>query len=316
MKIAVIDMGTNTFHLLIVDVKTRSSFQTIYREKTAVKIGKDGINKGFITPEAQQRALTAIRHFKNEIDKQNVERVYATATSAIRNANNGAELVSRIKSETGIEARVISGLEEAKYIHFGVTHALTLTREKSLIMDIGGGSIEFIIANSEGVHWLQSFEIGGQRMVEKFHQSEPITAGEISELEKFLFEELTELFDACAEHRPTVLIGSSGTFDTLSEIYVAEEGQEKNENLTELPFDIESFEKIYQNIVSKNREERLEIPGMIPLRVDMIVVATVLVKFILDSLDLRKIRISAYALKEGVLLKAIDSFLEETKVNS
>lgn len=316
MKIAVIDMGTNTFHLLIVDVEGRSSFQTIYREKTAVKIGKDGINKGFITPEAQERALIAIRHFKTEIDKQKVEKIYATATSAIRNARNGQALVDRIRKDTGVEAKIITGLEEAEYIHFGVSHALELGSDKSLIMDIGGGSIEFIIADRKGIKWLQSFEIGGQRMVDKFHKSEPIAADEVSALENFLFEELSELFDACAKFQPGTLIGSSGTFDTLSEIYLRASGLQRNEYLTELPFDIKDFERIYQQIVGKDREARLAIPGMIPLRVDMIVVACILVKFVIDSLDLRRLRISAYALKEGVLLKSIDSFLSQPRVKT
>ena len=305
MRVAVIDMGTNTFHLLIVELNN-GDFHVLYREKTAVRIGKDGINKGLITDDAWERAIITLKTFKEVTESYQVDNIYATATSAIRNARNGQELVKDIEQKTGIQTRIIGGEEEAKYIYFGVKKALKIGSEPVLIMDIGGGSIEFIIADQEDVLWLRSFEIGGQRMIEKFHKNDPITEEEISNLEKYLFEELQPLFEAVAKYQPGILVGSSGTFDTLSEIYQNRIGQIVDPDLTELPLTIAAFEEIFQELISKTRAERLAIEGMIPLRVDMIVVASVLIKFILDSLDIKHIRVSAYALKEGVLLKTID----------
>lgn len=315
MKIAIIDMGTNTFHLLIVEV-SGGDFTVLYKEKSPVKIGEKGINQGYITDDAIGRALDTLKNFRSKIDDLSISHIYATATSAIRNARNGKELVELIQKETRINTQIISGLEEAEYIYYGVTKALKISEETSLIMDIGGGSIEFIICDQKKVYWKQSFEIGGQRMVEKFHQNDPISKDEINRLEKFLFESLGELFDMCAKYQPKVLIGSSGTFDTLSEIYQQKETIDKNENATELPLTLDAFEKIFQDLISKTREERLNIPGMIPMRVDMIVVSVVLVKFVIDALDLKSIRVSAYALKEGVLLKTIDSIAKETSLKS
>lgn len=315
MKIAIIDMGTNTFHLLIVEV-VDGDFHVLYREKSPVKIGEKGINRGFITDDAIGRAIDAVKAFRAKIDYFSISNIHATATSAIRNARNGQELVGLIEKETGINTRIITGIEEAEYIYFGVTKALKIAPEKSLIMDIGGGSIEFIICDETNVYWKKSFEIGGQRMVEKFHKNDPISKKEIDQLERFLFDSLGELFEECAKHQPQVLIGSSGTFDTLSEIYQQKEGLNKEPGATELPLSLEAFEMIFQDLLAKNREERLNIPGMIPMRVDMIVVAVVLVKFIIDSLDIKKIRVSAYALKEGVLLKTIHSLFPEISLKS
>jgi exopolyphosphatase/guanosine-5'-triphosphate,3'-diphosphate pyrophosphatase len=282
-------------------------FSVIYRSKVAVKIGENGINRGLITEEAKKRALTALHDFKLTIDEYQPDEVFATATSAIRNAINGVELVEQIKKETGIETRIISGLDEAQFIYYGVSKALAIGKDISLIMDIGGGSIEFILCSENTVYWKQSFEAGGLRMAEKFHKQDPITEEGVNALENYLHDQLTELFDACAKYKPTVLIGSSGTFDTLSEISQLADGKTLDLQATELPLTIESFESVFQNILTKNRAERLEIPGMIDLRVDMIVVAVILIKYVLDSLDISKIRVSAYALKEGVLLKTIDS---------
>jgi exopolyphosphatase/guanosine-5'-triphosphate,3'-diphosphate pyrophosphatase len=280
MRIAVIDMGTNTFHLIIVEVAL-GDFKIIFRQKDAVKIGENGINHGMITEAAILRAM--------------------------RNASNGEALVKKIKDDIGIETRIISGLQEAEYIYYGVKKALKIGSEPSLIMDIGGGSIEFIIGTGNQILWKQSFEVGGQRMVEKFHKSDPMTAEQIQEVKAYLKDELKELFDSCEKFAPKILIGSSGTFDTLSDMYRLKNNLPIVEGATEYPLTIPAFESIYQEILVKNREDRLAIPGMIPLRVDMIVVASALIDFIIASLGITDIRVSAYALKEGVLLNTLHS---------
>jgi exopolyphosphatase/guanosine-5'-triphosphate,3'-diphosphate pyrophosphatase len=311
MRAAVIDMGTNTFHLLIVEL-IKADFTILYREKIAVKIGQGGINKGLITPDAWTRAINTLVIFKSVTEDFAVDRVYATATSAIRNAKNGRELVEEIEKETGISTRIIDGIQEAKYIYHGVKKAMQIGETPALIMDIGGGSIEFIIASSTEVKWMESFEIGGQRLVEKFHHHDPIIAEEISSLEQFFTQRLQPLFEAVDQHKPTTLIGSSGTFDTLSEIHLHKKQQAIIPNLTELPLEVDSFESIFHELVAKNRQERLAIKGMIPLRVDMIVVAVILVRFVMKRCQLNNIRVSSYALKEGVLLNTIDQLQKIT----
>lgn len=314
MKIAVIDLGTNTFHLLLATVK-EGSFSVIYREKTAVKIGEKGINNGMITPEASKRALTAMHRFKAVIDTENIQEIYATATSAIRNANNGRDLIAQIKRETGIKVRIISGLQEASFIYYGVSHAMSLGQHQSLIMDIGGGSIEFIIANNEGISWMKSFEIGGQRMMDHFQKHDPILPNEIEDVEKYLDDNLQSLLEAVEQYKPSVLVGSSGSFDTLSDMYRVARGIEKKPTDTEYPLTQESFYESLELLTSKNREQRLAIPGMIELRVDMIVVATILIKFVLQKTKIKDIRVSAYALKEGVLLDTIHRLPAHSKRN-
>ncbi|MEQ8470886.1 MAG: Ppx/GppA phosphatase family protein [Marinoscillum sp.] len=310
MKVAVIDMGTNTFHLIIVEVQ-KDDFRIVFREKTAVKIGEKGINHGMITDEAIVRALKALHRFNEVIEEEKVEQVFATATSAIRNARNGEDLVKQIKKETGIETRIISGLEEAEFIYYGVKKALRIGSEPALIMDIGGGSIEFIIGSEEEIFWKQSFEIGGQRMVEKFQRHDPMLKEEKLELKDYLESNLVELFEEVERYKPKTLIGSSGTFDTLSDIYRLKDDMEKAPDTTEYPLTLTAFDQIFQELLIKTKDERLQIPGMIPLRVDMIVVACVLIDYIIDKLSIQDIRVSAYALKEGVLLNTLHSLKKQ-----
>ncbi|MBV6646228.1 MAG: exopolyphosphatase [Cyclobacteriaceae bacterium] len=315
MRIAVIDMGTNTFHLIIVEVQGYQ-FRTIYREKTAVKIGEKGINKGLITEEAKSRAMEALTTFKKVTEEYKISNIYATATSAIRNARNGQELVSEIQQRLNIDTQIISGHREAELIYFGVKKALLIGEEPVLIMDIGGGSIEFVVGTHEQILWRESFEIGGQRMVEKFHKDDPIAPSDIDNLLKYLHEQLEPLREVCSTFQPKTLIGSSGTFDTLSEIYQLRSGIGIDEKETELPLTIEAFQAIQKELINKNRAERLAIPGMIPLRVDMIVVAVLLVKYVIDTIGIEHIRVSAYALKEGVLLHTIDMLNAENPLKS
>src|SRR5258706_4740925 len=218
MRTAIIDMGTNTFHLLIVGWK-ESSYEILLRDRLPVRIGVGGINQNVITKEGVSRAVNALVQFKNKMDAYGVSDVFAFGTSALRNAENRGEVISKIKDATGIETQIISGDEEAMYIYHGVNLALNLGKEKSLIMDIGGGSVEFIIGNGEEIFWKQSFEIGAQRLLEKFQKHDPILAAEIDEIHLYFQEQLTPLLEVLPFHKPKILAGSSVTFDTLSAMY-------------------------------------------------------------------------------------------------
>ncbi|RAI87132.1 Ppx/GppA phosphatase family protein [Algoriphagus yeomjeoni] len=299
-KAAVIDMGTNTFHLLLVELDD-VTFKTIYKEKIPVKLGKGGINQNNLAEDAVKRAYHTLKHFKNLIDGENIDQVFAFATSAVRNAENGPEFVKTVKETIGINIQVLSGEEEAQMIYQGIRLSGSLNGQTELMMDIGGGSVEFIIGNSQESLWKQSFEIGGQRLLELFHYHDPILPEEIDKLENYLEEKLQPLIEAIKTYKPSGLVGASGTFDTLTDIYFESMLQCKltGRHVFELP--VEEYEAIHRMILSKNKEQRLLIPGMIPMRVDMIVVASSLIEFILRYIEVDFITCSHYALKEGAI---------------
>lgn len=298
-RVAIIDMGTNTFHLLIAEIEGGEFFIT-HREKVAVKIGMGGINQGHITESGMERALATMKSFRKTLNEAGVENVQAFGTSALRNASNGELLAGLIQAETGIRTEIINGLQEAEYIYKGCRAAIAMGKEKSLIMDIGGGSVEFIIGNDADIFWSHSFEIGGQRLLEKFHKHDPIANSEIENLKHFFSTELGTLIKELYKHKPVQLIGSSGTFDTLSDIYCFRNNIPVEE-LPETPLTLNAFHEIYKELSVKNREQRMQIPGMIEMRVDMIVVACALIDFLLSKYQFEQIKVSSYSLKEGVL---------------
>lgn len=299
MKQAVIDLGTNTFHLMITETG-----QTLFRESRPAKIGKSGINQGIITAEALERSLTVLRYFREVIDQHQipVERVVAIGTSAIRNAGNQTEFIERVRQETGIVIRSISGDEEAAYIYSGVRAAGALDDQMALVVDIGGGSVEFILCNQRRIYWKQSFEIGGQRLLERFMETDPITPTAMGRMSRYFQEQLLPLTNAVHQYAPGVLVGSSGSFDTLIDMqYMHEKGHLPAESQTAFELPIEAFYRFYEQLLTRNHAERMQLPGMIELRVDMIVVGVCLIDHLLRTYGIRQIRVSTYSLKEGVL---------------
>ena len=303
-KAAIIDMGTNTFHLLLVNLHA-GDFTTIYKEKIAVKIGQGGISDNIITQEAKKRAFHTLQHFRNLIDGEGITEVFAFATSAVRSAENGAHFVDEIKEKFNIAVQVIDGQQEAQLIYEGIRFSGSLNSENHLMMDIGGGSVEFIIGNEYEALWKQSFEIGGQRLLDLFHYHDPIHAEEVSNLTLFLEEKLADLVDAIRTYSPTGLVGASGTFDTLSDIYYASQQIKKGKKEQSFLLPRVGFETIADQLLNLNKSERLKIPGMIPMRVDMIVVASCLISYILKHISVEKLVCSSFALKEGVISQLI-----------
>lgn len=315
-KTAIIDMGTNTFHLLLVSLSV-DNFETIYKEKIPVKIGQGGISQNTITPEAQKRATHTLQHFKNLIDGEGIQETYAFATSAVRNADNGQDFVQNIKELFDIDVKVIDGDQEAQLIYEGIRFSGSLNGETNLMMDIGGGSVEFIIGNDEEVFWKQSFEIGGQRMLDLFHYHDPILKEEVEKLTEFLDEKLFDLVHAISKFKPTGLVGASGTFDTLSDMHFAALHQSKTKREKVFLLPRTEFESIAEKLLTLHKEARLEIPGMIPMRVDMIVVASCLINYILRLVPVETLICSNYALKEGVIAQLVNrhSLLGKIPVN-
>ena len=305
-KIGVIDLGTNTFHLLIAEIND-GAVTVLYRERQAVKLGMGGINRGVILDEAIERAIQCLLQFKEKLDREHVKRVKALGTSALRSAGNGQQAIELIKSKTGIEVERISGDQEAEYIYYGIRSAVALGTSNSLIVDIGGGSVEFILANHSKIHWKASLDIGAQRMLERFHRHDPMLASELEDLTQHYHQALAPVATALAEFHADALIGSSGTFDTLSEIYCINNQLHYLSGQPETPLTIEGFRFIHSELILKNRADRLKIPGMIEMRVDMIVVASCLIKYLVDHYALRTVRVSSYSLKEGVLARLANS---------
>ncbi len=305
MRIAVIDLGTNTFNLVIAD-QNKSYYTIVHQDKFPVKLGEDGINLNIIQPGPFWRGVDYIEKILSIIKSFNVEKIHAFATSAIRDASNGSQFVSTIDKLFDLKITVITGSKEAELIYLGVKSALTIGNKNALIMDIGGGSTEFIIANDDKIVWKKSYKLGAARLLDKFNVDEPISSINIEAIECYLTEELTTLQKALSAYPVHELIGSSGSFDTFAEMICHQFYEPKLLNgKTTFEFNMQDLNEIHQQLLNSNKEQRLKMPGLIAMRADMIVIASVFVWYIIKNYKMTKVRLSTYSLKEGVLYKMI-----------
>lgn len=298
MRGAVLDLGTNTFNLLIADISDDGKFHVVISTKRAVKLGFGGINANRITNEAIIRGENAISSLYQTMTRYKPDLIFAFATSAIRSAVNGHEFTKKIEDRYGFQVNVISGDKEAEYIYKGVRNSGVLGDEKVLILDIGGGSNEFIIADNNSISWKQSFNIGIARLIERFHPHDPILPGEIIEIEQFFEEKLVPLFEAVKDFPVSTLIGSSGSFESFSKM-IAFKNRCRDRIVN--PISLKNYFTLHQTLVGSNLEGRKRMKGLVLMRVEMIVLASVFVNYIIQRLNITKVIKSDFSLKEGVI---------------
>lgn len=293
-KIAIIDLGTNTFNLLIATVGEKS-FRVLHHDKIGVALGMGGINEQKIADEAAVRALEALQHYKAKCDEFGVSEIRALGTSAIRDAQNGKEFCELVFAKTGIKIQTISGLEEADLIYKGVKWSYDY-EQSAMIMDIGGGSTEFILAGKNGVQKAMSLNIGVSRMYQQLKLSDPLTKEDVETVEQWLEEHAEGKLDGI---QCDILIGSSGTFETLHEFYFQEKFPVSKDCV---PMSIELLQKALNQIMRSTLEERQKNTFIISIRQLMIPIASVKINWVLKKLGVKQLLISPFSLKEGALM--------------
>ncbi|TKB99339.1 Ppx/GppA phosphatase family protein [Pedobacter cryotolerans] len=296
MKIAAIDLGTNTFHLIIAE-QNGTELEIIYKTNQPVKLGEDITKDNLIIPAAFERGINCLKQFKEELDQHHIVNLKATATSAVRSAINGQDFVTAAKAEAGIEIDIIDGDEEAQLIYEGVKLSGAITG-KSLIMDIGGGSTEFILCDEENLIWKKSYNIGAARLMQGFFKSDPINEIDQQKIQQHVANELKALKVICEEYKPETLIGSAGAFETFAQMLLPELDI-KTISTAEISF--AAYQNLATKLISSSHQERAKMDNLIPLRVDMIVMATLLTNYVLNEFNINNIKLSTYDLKMGVL---------------
>jgi exopolyphosphatase/guanosine-5'-triphosphate,3'-diphosphate pyrophosphatase len=306
-RVAIIDCGTNTFNLLVKE-KVEGKWKTLFNTKLPVKLGAGGFSENVLMPNRMARGLDALYSYKNVIDSLDVRDVRIFATSAVREASNGNEFVAKVKKHLNFDMEVISGDREAELIFEGVVQTTEEIKEDYLIMDIGGGSTEFIFVRDQKPLWRKSYLLGVSRLHGMLNPASRINQDDVHRLRAHLNNELQDLISFLKENPLRVLVGSSGSFDTLFDMY--EFGRAKNSakddsqdsvkvNLNEIPFN--AYPSVHQWLVGSTLEERLKHPSIPQMRAEYMPLSTYLVKFILEQSNFNKMYQSEFALKEGVL---------------
>jgi len=303
-RIAVIDLGTNTCNLLIAEFDEKN-YRILFQEKEVVKLGKDRINKNELSQDALDRTITAFRKHQERILNFGTREVVIIGTSAMREASNREWFCKEVHSKTGLEISIISGQREAELIFKGVRLAFEQIENHSLILDIGGGSNEFILTENGNTVWQQSFPLGMARIIEKFPPSNPVSDYEIDQIWDYYVSNLENLWEGMKGKQISCLIGCSGAFDTIVDLIDQSDPRSKVRISQEIK--ISDFDEIYRRLIKSTAEERMLMNGMESIRVEMIVPSVIFIKMVLIRLNIDKIYQTDFALREGVLYEKIFS---------
>jgi exopolyphosphatase/guanosine-5'-triphosphate,3'-diphosphate pyrophosphatase len=294
---AVIDLGTNTFNLAV-GKKTATGFELLHTHSLPVGLGRGGIQRQLITAEAQERALDALQQLQQQALDFGASKMVAIGTSALRNASNAGTLIAAANQQLGLPLRIIDGLTEADYIWQGVRGSGALGDQPSLVVDIGGGSVEFLYATRSQVLWKSSLEIGIARLGELYPLTDPLLPETLAQSETWLRERLHTVIDLIRSERIERLCGSAGSFDVLMDLEGAARGFVPA-TANQLPID--RFMYWYERLLTSNRAQREALPGMKPNRKDMIVYALLLIRLLTDAIRPQHISCSTWSLREGAL---------------
>jgi len=293
MRKCVIDIGTNTFNLLIAEHSPKE-LKIIHSSKRGVALGMGGITKGVLTEDAMFRAIEALIEFEIKIKEFEVSDVRLIATAAVREANNSEAFLELVKKGVGRDVFIIDGKQEAKFIFQGVSMCHKFQSE-SMIMDIGGGSTEFIRVNQNGIGELISLKIGVSRLYQTFSCSDPFTKSDVEKIESYIENESKGFF---LNKTVECLIGSSGTFETFYELIHKKKYPFSSETME---LEVQPFMESLNDLIFSTQDERNKNEFIIPIRKKMAPFAAVKTRWVLQQLNVKKVLISPFSLKEGAL---------------
>lgn len=230
-----------------------------------------------------------------------MSQIRAVATSAVRSAQNGLDFITQAKKVANINIDIISGEEEADLIYQAVKLSGAI-QSTSLIMDIGGGSVEFILCNTNRLIWKKSYNVGAASLMQQFFLSDPLSDSEKNAIIYHIQNALKDLFALCEVHRPEILIGVAGAFETFATLLEAQQNNKFDaENTQVYFFEYENYIQLSSEIINSTHAERAAMPQIIPLRVDLIVMATLLTNYVLGCTKISQMALSTFDLKMGLL---------------
>jgi len=306
MRIAALDLGSNSFHLLVADVRPDGTFEPVAREKEMLRLGDEVTRNLRISPPAADRAVDAVRRLVHFAQALGATEVIAKATSAIRTAENGSALVDRIEDETGIDVEVISGLEEARLIFLAVRASIVIAPAPALGIDIGGGSVELMIGDAAGLRWAESVPLGVGRLTAELVHDDPPSKADRKALEQRIRTTLEPLAAEIERRSPKMCVGTSGTIGDLARMAVAfESSGHLPATSNQLHVTSGQLRALHERIMRAKTSERRRMPGLEEKRAELLPAGSMLLTVALDLFDIETLTVSDWALREGIVLDAV-----------
>ncbi|MBI4843249.1 MAG: Ppx/GppA family phosphatase [Nitrospirae bacterium] len=302
--LAGIDIGTNTFRLLIGETDGKN-IKHIASDRIVTRLGEGISDSGILKPEAVTRSISALRTFREAVDRSKAEAVSAVGTSALRKASNSKAFLSEAYRETGFDINIISDEEEARLTFLGMSMDMDIP-EPALLIDIGGGSTEFIIKDKEGNVFSESLALGAVYLSETHIKNDPPFLAEITSMEEEINEKTGRLSEEMNIRGNTALFGTAGTITAVSAMAHGSDKFE-HEKIHKSRVSLKEIEAIYSQLKKRTIEERIKLyPSLDAPRADIILAGTAVLTKIMSVFDLNLLTVSDYGLREGIILDLYD----------
>ncbi|HVT87995.1 MAG TPA: Ppx/GppA phosphatase family protein [Tepidisphaeraceae bacterium] len=311
LRLAAIDVGSNSVHMIVAQADPDGAITTLWRMKEMVGLGRGSFPSRKLSREAMGRAITTLARFKQAAQQRQCEKIVAVATSAVREAENGGDFIQRIKRETGLYVRVVSAREEARLIYLAVRHAMKLGDKPHLIVDIGGGSVEFIVGDQRRSLLLESRKLGASRMTAQYVKSDPISDQDQKKLLKHFDDVLDPLAGDILALKPVKAIGTSGTLEAMATMCGAHSNGNGHSTTV---IERAEFESLIARLLKSDSDDRSSMRGLDDQRRDQIVAGALLVDQLFNRLHLRRIHLCPSALREGILLDYLARHVPEMTI--
>lgn len=311
MRIAALDLGTNSFHLLVVDAHPDGTFIPLAREKEMLRLGDAVAREGRIPDSDARRAVATVARFRSLAEAAGSDEVVACATSAIREADNGGQVVDRIESEAGVDVRVITGAEEAKLIFDAIRASVVIDPPPALAFDLGGGSLEVMLGDRSGMQWSSSVKLGVARLSAELVRGDPPTDGDVRRLRERFTAGLAPLAAEVARLnllQPALFVGTSGSLCTLARMVAARRagpGGAIPTSVNQLRFSRDELLAIHQEMMGVTAAVRAKMPGLDAGRSDIITTASIFLLTAMELFGFAELTVGEWALREGIVLDAI-----------
>jgi exopolyphosphatase/guanosine-5'-triphosphate,3'-diphosphate pyrophosphatase len=308
VRIAAADLGSNSFHLLVVQAHADGSFDTLVREKEFLRLGDVVARTGRITDEAATAAVDCMRRFRQVCDNLGVDELVAYGTAALREAEGSAALVDRIREEVGVAVRVIGGRDEARLVFSAVRASIVLDPSPAVCLDLGGGSLEVAVGDAGGLLWSDSVRLGVARLTAELVRDDPPSVDDIARVRARVEAELGPIAREIADLAPRMLVGTSGTLCDLARMAALRSGADPTAlagSVNQLTVSREQLDVVIAKLLSLPSAKRAEMPGLEARRSDLVPAGAVLLSTAMDLFGIEQLTVGEWALREGMVLEAI-----------
>jgi len=306
MRLASIDLGTNSIHLLVVEAKRHAAFEVLAHEKEMLRIGDTVLPSRRISQRTMREIVELLRKFRLMAEQLKVDKLIGIATSAVREATNGGELIDRLEREAGVTVRIVTGREEGRLIYLAVRHFIDLRDRKACIVDIGGGSVECMVASAERLEFVESLRLGTARLRGRFIEHDPIGREERERLLAHISRTLDPVCEQARRDGPQIMVGTSGVVGHLVGVAHHRRTGALPEAFNSVTVQRKELEELRDWLETSTEAQRQKLPGVEARRQDLLLPAAYVLCRLMERMELSELIYCTGSIREGILYNYIN----------